>query len=147
MRVGLAILIAVVQLAGPWLCCCGPARVFAVCARTDTIAPPESSPPALTHQCPLCAQSESKPAPAPEKKPAQPERCPCGGAEFIALPVATSKADDGPTANVPLWEPPTVAPLYSFRVASAVRLDDRGLRELPTLTTADRLYAHHVLRC
>ena len=144
MRVGLAILIAVVQLAGPWLCCCGPARVVAAFARTETETRP--TPPAPPH-CPLCAQSEPKPAPTPEKKPTEPQRCPCGGAEFVALPVALSKADDGPTAGVPLWEPPAFALLYPFRVQSVVPLGDVGLRELPHLTTADRLYAHHVLRC
>ncbi len=141
MRVGLAILIAVVQLAGPWLCCCGPARVVAAFARSKTEANP--TPPAKPH-CPLCAQSEPKPA--PEKKPTEPQRCPCGGAEFVALPVTLWKADDGPTAGVPVWEPPPLAPLYSFRVQS-VSGADAGLRQLPLLTTADRLYAHHVLRC
>jgi hypothetical protein len=144
MRVGLAILIAVVQLAGPWLCCCGPARVVAAFARTKTETRP--TPPAPPH-CPLCAQSEPNPAPTPEKKPVQPDRCPCGGAEFVALPVSLAKADDGPAVGVPQWEPPSITPLYSFRVRSVALSGDEGLRELPTLTTADRLYAHHVLRC
>jgi hypothetical protein len=144
MRVGLAILIAVVQLVGPWLCCCGPARVVAAFARSKTETDP--TPPAKPH-CPLCAQSEPKPAPTPEKKPPPTDRCPCGGAEFVALPVTLWKSDDVPTAGGPVWEPASFTPLYSFRVESVVLSGDEGLRELPHLTTADRLYAHHVLRC
>jgi hypothetical protein len=58
-----------------------------------------------------------------------------------------AKADELPTAGVPLWELPSFDPLYSFRIQSVVPPGDVGLRELPHLTTADRLYAHHVLRC
>lgn len=142
MRVGLAILIAVVQLGGPWLCCCGPGKVVAAFARSRSETTP---PPPVKPHCPLCAQSEPKPAPTPEQKPTQPERCPCGGAEFVALPVA--KADDGPVAGWPQWEPPALALVNPFRVESVRGSDVAGLREVPTLTTADRLYAHHVLRC
>lgn len=142
MRVGLAILIAVVQLAGPWLCCCGPARVVAAFARSKSETLP--TPPAKPH-CPLCAQSEPKPAPTPDKKPTPPDRCPCGGAEFVALPVA--KADEFPATDWSQWQTPSFALVYSFRVVSVGVAGVPGLRELPHLTTADRLYAHHVLRC
>lgn len=151
MRVALAILIAVTQLAGPWLCCCGPERIAAVFTSTEPTAatPAPVSPP--TSHCPLCAKTadaktppDSPSVPRPTR-PMPPERCPCGGVELLAvLPTPTG---DTPTFDLGLLVPVAAEVSVPLSVEPLPPVVRTGVRQLPFLTTAERLYAHHVLRC
>jgi hypothetical protein len=144
MRLVLAIVLTVAQLAGPWLCCCGPARVAKAVAGPETKAPPVNDP--AHGGCPHCKKEAPTPPPpsdAPAKGPHAPDRCPCGGVLASVVPAdkpAVVTADA--LLVVVSVEPPQAVPLVSVSPPAVA-----GLRELPHLTTAERLYAHHVLRC
>jgi hypothetical protein len=145
MHTALAILITLAQVAGPWLCCCGPERVSAAFAvQVDAkSAPPAQKP---TSDCPHCKKPESPPAPVPtDSKPLHtPDPCPCGGVELVAVPVErVGEAADLVASAV---EPCSFAAFTSTVISHAVA-SVPGLRELPIMTVRDRLYAHHVLRC
>ena len=137
MRLALVILIAVAQVAGPWLCCCGSARMMGVTAarKTTVAAAPVST------DCPHCRESE---APVEPKSPHEPEPCPCGGVERLAMPA------ERPTETEVAFAP--AVELFGFTVLTSPVVSQSvasvsGLRELPNLTTHDLLYKHHVLRC
>jgi len=140
MRISLVMLIAVVQVAGPWLCCCGPARLsgaMATAARKTTVAATS-----VSTDCPHCRKSV---VPAEPKSPThEPESRPCGGVELLAMVAerATETALVFTFTVEPYGFAVLVAPVVSLSVASVP-----GLRELPNLTTHDLLYKHHVLRC
>lgn len=138
MRFALVILIAVVQVAGPWLCCCGPARMMGAvpAIRKTTVAPVP-----VSIDCPHCRKSE---VPANPMPPHEPESCPCGGVELLAVPAErpTEMAVAFTSTVEPFGFAVLVAPVVSQSVASVP-----GLRELPNLTVHDLLYKHHVLRC
>lgn len=143
MQVFLAILIAVTQVAGPWLCCCGPARI----ASTFTAEVPKQSIPSKkppVARCPHCVAEIPAPSdPTHPPKPVPTEPCPCGGVELVAVPPAVSAVSfdlDQLVSVVPKFGAP-------FVIEIVIPVDPSGLRELPFLTTAERLYAHHVLRC
>jgi hypothetical protein len=151
MRVALTILIAVTQLAGPWLCCCGPERIVAAFASTKpVVATPAPVSPTTSH-CPLYAKTadaktlpDSPSAPKPSK-PMPPERCPCGGVELLAvLPTPTGDTPAFDLDRLVLVAAEVSVPLS---VEPLPPVNRTGLRELPFLTTVERLYAHHVLRC
>ncbi|MCU0705025.1 MAG: hypothetical protein MUF18_13710 [Fimbriiglobus sp.] len=137
MRLLLTIVMTLAQLAGPWLCCCGSMRV------AKFIAPAQPAQPSSADHCPHC-RKHSAPADTPPSKPTKtPDRCPCGGVLTVLVPA------DKPTPADPIGmlvvlaiEPLQVIPFD----ACSPRMPE-GLRELPHLTTADRLFAHHVLRC
>jgi len=144
MQVFLAILIAVTQVAGAWMCCCGPALIANSFSTNSAHKIPIK--PSVAH-CPHCSppipegDKQQKTPPRPASVPV--ERCPCGGVELVAVP---------PTVDVvPLKfdQLVRVVLLYvDFDVIELVaRVDPVGLRDLPFLTTTERLYAHHVLRC
>lgn len=140
MRLALVILIAVVQVAGPWLCCCGAARVMAtssVVARQNSPAAPDA---VGCSKCPHCPKSQTPVEPLPH----EPEPCPCGGIELLAVPTERSaEIAEVLTVTVePFGFAVLTAPVVSRSVTSVP-----GLRELPNLTTHDLLYKHHVLRC
>ena len=146
MRLALAILIAVTQTAGPWLCCCGAERLTAALAtRPSEAKPAPAKAPACHHTCPHCATPQDEPpAPPPDHKPPIPERCPCGCVELVA--VLTTKTDGAdPTAAGLI--PVTPAVPEAVAVGSHSPAEWAGRRAVPHLTTDDRLYAHHVLRC
>ena len=73
-----------------------------------------------------------------------PDKCPCGGYELAAVPAEWKATADEPAASVaePFARPAPFPPVLSHAVA-----DRPGLRALPWMTTSDRLFAHHVLRC
>lgn len=154
MRTGLAVLIAVVQVAGSWLCCCGPDRLFAV---RSAAVPAHCDEPAVASaapaSCPHCKQSgaASKPAPAkpgqPRKHPPLPDQCPCGGMKIEAVPVAVAVTAEqvlsGPALPAPF--PADVAAPLTLTASMGVTLE--GVSELPFLPTEDRLFVHHALLC
>jgi hypothetical protein len=135
MRLVLAIVLSVAHLAGPWLCCCGPLAKAVVVAPARTTAPEGG--------CPHCP-SDHPPAPLESPKPPKvPARCPCCEVTATALPADKPQV---PTADS-LLVVVAVEPTQPLAVVSVSLGEVTGLRELPHLTTADRLFAHHVLRC
>lgn len=147
MRTALVILIAVVQVASPWLCSCGAARLSAVVAH-HSVSQPVPSTTGCPH-CPLCKKGPKSAAPAapvpadPKPAPA-PNYCPCAGVELVAVPAERPAEVVGVFAFAvePFRFAAFTAPVISHAVASVP-----GLRELPNLTVDDILYKHHVLRC
>ena len=147
-RIALVILIAVVQVAGPWLCCCGPVRLAAGIAgkpepKSVAAAPVKK---ATSYDCPHCKKLESLATPVPtDATPvSSPDQCPCGGVELVAVPAEPPVEVAVPFAVAvePFGFGAFSAPVVSLAVASVP-----GLRELPNLTAHDRLFKHHVLRC
>jgi hypothetical protein len=143
MRVGLAILIAMIQLVGPWLCCCGPSRLVVAFAPVNPPEPVKSS-------CPHCEKECPKTAPKPKeqsvpKKPLPTDHCPCGGVVLIALP--TEKTDRTDLLLAVLLLPTSNEIRQPVMVESVTPVSYPGRRIVPLLTAADRLYEHHVLRC
>jgi hypothetical protein len=142
MRLVLAIVLTVAQLAGPWLCCCGPTRLAKAVAGSETKAPPVSDP--AHGGCPHCKkEAPTPPSDVPPKGPHAPDRCPCGGVLASVVPA------DKPTVATTdsLLVVVSVEPPQAVLLVSVSPLTVAGLRELPHLTTAERLYAHHVLLC
>lgn len=147
MQVLLACLIGLFQIVGPSLCCCGP-----VC----NLVKPET-PPCVTilnhesmYQCPLChAKSEQPTDPKSGSKPKTPVRCPCTGIILEpATPVSTISFEI--IQALTFWEQDRTVGLLDLPSVSAnaeSALDEHSVWDLPFLTTAMRLYAHHVLRC
>jgi hypothetical protein len=143
MRLTLAIVMTVAQLAGPWLCCCGSARVAVAVGGPVSNAPPVGEP---SHGgCPHCPKDAPTCPPADDtpNAPHVPDRCPCGGVLATAVPA------DKPSVPTPdrLLVGVSVEPPQPVASAVAAPPAVVGCRELPHLTTADRLFAHHVLRC
>ncbi|MFO0850030.1 MAG: hypothetical protein U0871_15970 [Gemmataceae bacterium] len=140
MRLLLAILVGVVQAAGPLLCCCLPARLAAA-----TPAPVEPTLPAEP-VCSHCRTAKPEPAaPAKDhKKPPVPHRCPCGGQSVQA---ATPKLIQPPSDLEPVGLTPAVSSLVSNAGLPRASVAPSGVSDLPFLTTDARLYTHHALRC
>ena len=147
MRVVLVSLIVLTQVAGPWLCCCAVAQVSAAMSGTLQAKPADTVP--VQPKPPICPHCKGEPQPAgtpSEPTPASPlpEQCPCGGYELVAVPIERKATTDEATSFVaePFALPAPFPPVLSQAVA-----ERPGLRELPWMTTSDRLFAHHVLRC
>lgn len=129
MRLLVAILVGLGQVAGPWLCCCPTAR---------TAAPAVASAPAEP-TCPQCRKLASESPQGPTS--GLPDPCPCGGSAVLmpVTPVTT-----GPAVAFTFDDPailPTV-PAVGVTPVPAV-----GVSELPFLPPGARLFVHHVLRC
>lgn len=129
MRVLLAMLVGLAQVAGPWLCCCGPARA----------ATPAAVTPAPAETCPHC-KCKATELPA-KQSPTLPDPCPCGGKATEPAPPAKTE----PAVAFDLDPPAFVGPVA--RPAAVVLLPPVGVSELPFLPPGARLYVHHVLRC
>jgi hypothetical protein len=143
MRLALATLIAVTQLVGPWLCCCGPGRIAAA---FDSTAPAANK---SVPTCPHCAGAGAEAAEpgwdAPKPAHPLPDRCPCGGVELVAVPA--DKGERHAPSVAALLVPVSAEPNAPLPVESFTPADLPGLRGTPHLTTSDRLYVHHALRC
>ena len=126
MRVLVAMLVGLAQVAGPWLCCCVvPRAVAAAPAACDADA------------CPCC---QTKPAESPAKRsPALP--CPCGGEVVPPAPPAKPEL----TVTFDRDPPPVCYPAAGPAIALPV--SPAGLSDLPFLPPGTRLFVHHVLRC
>lgn len=132
----LAFLIAVVQVAGPLLCCCAPVTVTPVVAHQ----PAEES--ARPHCCTPKQTDDGTPA-----KPCSPDECCVTSHIPLAIPVAESLDWQQFALSGGDWFTPTlIAVLFS-----APTIDPSPWRQSmshdPFLTTSARLYAHHALRC
>ena len=137
MRVLLAILVGVVQVAGPLLCCCLPARLAA--APVERSAPAE---PVCPHYRPV--KSAEPNAPAERDRSPLPHHCPCGGKSLQAV---TPKLIE-PSSDLEL----TGLVLPSLVLFPVVQPSPRpvavaGVSDLPFLSTQTRLFTHHALRC
>lgn len=146
MRAGMAILIALTQLAGPWLCCCGPSRAVAAFAPVRSEPKPAAPKPSCPHCAKDCGKSSAPAEPAKPKPKSPPsDRCPCGGVVLVALPADKPERAD---PSLVAWLVPVSADFVRPVVlTSVIPADYPGLRELPVLTTSDRLFGHHALRC
>jgi hypothetical protein len=130
MRIALAIVMTITQLAGPWLCCCGPERALA------------AVPTQHLGGCPHC-QHEPPPNDHERKPPCGPDRCPIGGMQAVFVPADKPESVYAADLLVRLVATlPEPVGVVSESVQSVA-----GLRDVPHLTAADRLFAHHVLRC
>jgi hypothetical protein len=150
LRIAVASYLMIVTAAGPWFCCCAPAR-FAAFLTHPCIEKP------VTEQCSSCCckhhdQGSSGPqAPdEPVKVPARPG-CPCRGdsAQLIALPPALEGTNPLPIGE--LSERVTgVAPCFSTDAIEAPcssSLFWGARRAHPFLSADDLLRALHNLRC
>ncbi len=155
MRTALAIFVAVVQVAGPWLCCCGPVHAFAA-ASVPAQVQSEFAPTPEPSGCPVCAKlaadkgqreavAPAVPTHPTPHAPTVPEPCPCGGVVLdTAPPAALETGADSLLAFVadlgglPLAR--AVAPVAVARPAG-------GLSDLPFLPPGTRTRVHHVLHC
>lgn len=148
MRVALALLIAVVQVAGSWLCCCGPDRWLAdrsapaVSSHCDELAVASAEP----ATCPHCqqAEKETNPAKAPRKHSPLPDQCPCGGMKIESVPPPVATTAHGTADVFPAPFPADPSPSLTLAVSGVV---PGGVSELPFLPAESRLFVHHVLRC
>lgn len=122
MRVLLAILVGLAQLAGPWLCCCESARA----------AQPVET-------CPHCAAK--LPPPAEKPAPTLPEPCPCGGKAMEPAPPAKLEAAAAVLPDLAPVVAPAIGPVAVFPLSLV------GVSELPFLPPGTRQFVHHVLRC
>lgn len=133
MRLVLAIVLSVAYVAGPWLCCCGPLATATAAAQVKQAPAPEGG-------CPHCKSEHPPESPKPSKAP---ERCPCCEVVATAVPADKPQVPSAKSLLVVV----TVGPPQPLAVVSAPAGELTGLRELPHMTTADRLFTHHVLRC
>jgi hypothetical protein len=141
----LAIIVAVVNAAGPWSCC----RVALLTGRPPATVPATKAEP-VAPLCSHCRQEakadlryhpQSPPAP---HKPADP--CPCKERQLAAADAVLVS---------PSADPDRVTPAPDFVAASLLAEPTRwptpaageSVSELPFLTTRMRLRVHHALRC
>jgi len=147
MRLTLAIVLTVAQLASPWLCCCGPLRPWLVPEQPTPTS--VASPPTVEDHgsCPHCKKDTPKPAteqtPKTPTSPRSPADCPCCAEMSAAL---LADKPQVPTVDH-LLVTIAVEPAEPVRVESVCVRSLVGLRELPHMSAYERLFAHHVLRC
>lgn len=163
MRAFLAIVVAVIQVAGPSLCCCGPTQLLArAFPRIQQLAEVSeqfpATPKSAESECPICARraakslestavARAKPTPPAPLAPAVPEPCPCGGYVLEIAPPANLDRDASQLVEFattlaiePLSVPePTAIPREAPQPA--------GLSELRFLPPGERTRVHHVLHC
>lgn len=137
MRLLLALVVGLTQVAGPWLCCC-----VSACAAVPAAAVRPAAPP--VEVCPHC--KSKLPAPPVEPAPGLPDPCPCGGKAAVE-PVVPAKPEtldpfalDPPAAPVFFAAVPVPVPLVTHPPAA-------GVTDLPFLPPGARLFVHHALRC
>ncbi len=143
----LACLIGLFQIVGPSLCCCDPVcnLVKPATPLCVTILNHESM-----YKCSRChAKSEQPADPKSGSTPKTPVRCPCSGI-FLEPATPFSTISFEIIQALTLWEHDRFVGLLDLPSASAnadSALDEHSVCDLPFMTTAVRLYAHHVLRC
>ncbi len=149
MRLLLAIAVTVAQVAGPWLCCCGPARLLAA---TPAGAPVAADP--VASGCPYCRHADADPTPAARNTdestpttPGLPARCPCGGVAIEAVPPAAVERSVVADVTAAFALPDSLPVEPGGQAPRLVVADLPGTSDLPFLTTEARLWAHHALRC
>jgi hypothetical protein len=148
LRTGISIYLAVMTLAGPWLCCCSAARVTAKPAPSTASSRPDAD-----EDLPPCCRRPHAPRPA---QPAgdRPHRdgpkCPCS-----KDPSRTAPATDAESVRLLRPSTATLNPVDVLAVLPAVLTPAaEGLapvpreRQAPPFWTAhDLLRTLHLLRC
>lgn len=141
---------------GPLLCCCTVGKSLASPPSTPYHSSPRTPAERVSHSC--CshkhgpAKSDSDPKPAPTKPGHPTDKCPCkdGGSEPQTTQVEPTQSDVATFLRSLTLD--TVAPFdvptsFVDVVSGLGGLDRRIDIGAPTLTTAELLYAHHMLRC
>lgn len=149
MKLFLAIVVVLAQVAGPWLCCCAPARLLAGEFPPAKSVPVSETKEPVCHSCcqhlqdQLAGQSSEEP-----NSPTAPEPCPCGGISFETVPIifVDKDAEQRPVKSQPQFHPLWLSQIPPGKCVSHPN-HIPGLRELPNLSTNDKLFAHHVLIC
>lgn len=143
MKLLVAILVVVVQAAGPWLCCCMPARLTAKVTNTQ--------PSDCSHCNPTAKRSceaKAKPTCCDPASPTKPKSSDCceeccysvkGHPAIVAAPITL------PTTSEPPGEYLTVAEL-GLASLGPHRFPEAA-RPPPFLSVESKLFVHHVLRC
>jgi hypothetical protein len=155
-RLTLAIVVTVLQVAGPWLCCCGPLRAFVAPVAVPSIASAASDEPG-EGTCPHCRRDRAKdhavadanPTPAQKPtKPIAPGRCPCCEIKLLDAVAAQPNRDVDQLTAIAALLPVllTLNPVADILPAGPTE-PLAGTSDLPFLTTEVRLHAHHALRC
>ncbi len=141
MRFALAVIAALANAAGPWLCCCGVAAVLGS-AKPATAAVPTAT--TCTVTCPHC-QEEAEDAAKTSSPTAPPKPCPWQERLAFApltVPPASDTGDAIDAINTDFQILGETVPLVSTPVVVGPRVN-----EMPFLTAETRLRVHHVLRC
>jgi hypothetical protein len=148
-RVVVVAYLVVVTAAGPWLCCCTPARLAAMLPSPSTTVPSTSA----RHDC--CtghgeAAHRSAPAGVQDRAPPSGHPCPCQGATpcSVMLPPAPEGTD--PSADAPSQSliGPASVPMMDGVLTSCPAPAFQGARGAPPFLTADDLlHVLHRLRC
>ena len=132
LRLAVVVQLVLTLAAGPALCCCGPARL--VGAGRASESPPRKA-------CPNCHPESVPPG---DESPAEPCHCPCKERAAMADPASDAGVADALGALGPATEPAAVARTC---VATSPVPRPTFAPRLPSLSTADILFAHHNLRC
>lgn len=136
MRFALAIIAALANAAGPWLCCCVMAVMVSKPAKADT--------PKSVAKCSHCKDEPTGDTKAPAK-PAPAKQCPCQE-HLIADPSTVQPITESAQAA------DSISHDFNMFVGAAEILPPptAGPSQLvpgPFMTAETRLHVHHVLRC
>jgi hypothetical protein len=149
-RTTLSIYLALVTLAGPWLCCCTAARATAslLHSERDPVAPRQNDRPACCQHHTVRHQSATGQQSQPDKS--APRRCPCGHDSNRAV-IALDTESARQLQPVPaIASPINVLPLS---IAGCMDADDNSLSIAHRLhagdglSTTERLHVLQLLRC
>ena len=144
-------IVVAVQVAGPWLCCCGPLRDLTAARGIATVGDKLRVAPT----CPHCKTKESRPASDSQSTPNErdkhrsdtmPGQCPFAGVCWDSRLVTPLEFSDH---DISCYLSTTVA-ATAFEPLVLIQndaIDSYRTPDLPFLTTEARLYAHHALRC
>lgn len=134
-RLFLAILVAITNAAGPWLCCCAFAATIVRPLQANSHATPVSK----QAVCPHCRTTNEDKTKAPIQKPAEPHHN-CMPGVTPVIPAVTSEIDDLPILSFEFWETRSVPQTVKATVYVHVRLT-------PLLTSDERVRMHQVMNC
>lgn len=156
MRPFVSLILAALTAAGPWLCCCQVASLSRLTGQFADLAGLGTGR-GFSHTC--CSTHHRKPAPASESSQrvqsfrtgasqnSEPGHCTCLGDRDAAPSVDRTPGTGGFSPGGPDEGPLGYHVLPSHSAVCNSRGVSPGGAELPFLTTSQRLYAHHVLRC
>jgi len=147
----LAIIVVVVQVAGPWFCCCGPMRDLASVKRTPVVH--DSSP--AVPACPHCKSKESSTTSGDQNLPdtqdsqpsgSAPTQCPYAGECWDSRFIAPLNLEDHDVSGY-LITADSVDAFTPLVLVLNHAIDRVRTPNLPFLSTEARLFEHHALRC
>ena len=136
MRLCLAILVALTNAAGPWLCCCAFAATVVRPIQATHFANVPASKIAV---CPHCRTTNDDKNKTPIQKPAEPIRH-CMPGVTPVIPADNIEVDHLPAMSFAIWETTSITQMVKSTAYVHVRLT-------PLLTTDERVRTHHVMTC